>query len=166
MHHSVMEWVAEKTRQHDFTGQSVLEVGSMNVNGSVRELFATAASYTGVDFMAGAGVDVVMNAHELAFPDASFDLVLSTEMLEHDDEFWLSVREMGRVLKPGGLLLLTARGNGFMPHDYPFDYWRFMPASFNKLLAMAGCEVLEVREDWQAGHPGVFGLGRRSQRKC
>lgn len=162
MHHSVMEWVAEKTRQHDFAGQTVLEVGSMNVNGSVRELFPLVASYTGVDFMPGAGVDVVMNAHALAFPDASFDLVLSTEMLEHDDEFWLSIREMGRVLKPRGLLLLTARGNGFMPHDYPFDYWRFMPASFEKLLTMAGCEVLEVREDWQVGHPGVFGLGRKT----
>jgi len=160
-----MEWVAEKTRQFDFTGQAVLEVGSMNVNGSVRDLFAHAGSYTGVDFLAGAGVDVVMNAHELSFADASFDLVLSTEMLEHDDEFWLSVQEMGRVLRPGGILLLTARGNGFMPHDYPFDYWRFMPASFQKLLALAGCEALEVREDWQGGHPGVFGLGRRREVK-
>jgi SAM-dependent methyltransferase len=164
MHHSVMEWVAEKAKQYDFSGRAVLEVGSMNINGSVRELFASAAVYQGIDFMPGAGVDLVMNAHELTFPDASFDLVVSTEMLEHDDEFWLSVREMGRVLRPGGLLLLTARGNGFMPHDYPFDYWRFMPASFNKLLAMAGCEVLEVREDWQVGHPGVFGLGRREER--
>jgi SAM-dependent methyltransferase len=163
MHPSVMEWVGEKTREFDFNGQTILEVGSMNVNGSVRTLFAHASSYTGVDFMPGAGVDLVMNAHALEFPDASFDAVVSTEMLEHDDEFWLSVKEMGRVLRPGGLLLLTARGNGFWPHDYPFDYWRFMPTSFNKLIALAGCDVLEVREDWYPGHPGVFGLGRKPE---
>jgi SAM-dependent methyltransferase len=161
MHDSVMQWVAEKAGQFDFDGRAVLEVGARDVNGSVRPLFAQAASYTGVDFIEGAGVDAVMNAHALAFADASFDAVVSTEMLEHDDEFWLSVKEMGRVLKPGGLLILTARGNGFMPHDYPFDYWRFMPASFSKLLTLAGCEPLEVREDWQGGHPGVFGVGRK-----
>jgi SAM-dependent methyltransferase len=161
MHDSVMQWVGEKARQFDFAGQAVLEVGSMNVNGSVRPHFNSAASYTGVDFLAGDGVDLVMNAHALAFREASFDLVISTEMLEHDDEFWRSAAEMGRVLKPGGLLILTARGNGFMPHDYPYDFWRFMPASFPKIFELAGCDVLEVREDWQGGHPGVFGVGRR-----
>jgi hypothetical protein len=29
------------------------------------------------------------------------------------------------------------------------------------LLEMAGCEVLEIRDDWQPGHPGVFGIGRK-----
>lgn len=108
-----------------------------------------------------AGVDLRMNAHALAFADGSFDAVVSTEMLEHDDEFWRSAAEMGRVLARGGALILTARGNGFMPHEYPHDFWRFMPASFAKLFALAGCEPLEVREDWQPGHPGVFGVGRK-----
>ena len=162
MHDSVLQWVAEKAREFDgFAGQNVLEVGSMNVNGSVRPLFAAAASYTGVDLFGGPGVDLQMNAHALAFADASFDTVVSTEMLEHDDEFWRSASEMGRVLRAGGTLILTARGNGFMPHEYPYDFWRFMPASFHKLFALAACRVLEVREDWQPGHPGVFGVGRK-----
>jgi SAM-dependent methyltransferase len=161
MHDSVMQWVGEKAREFDFAGKKILEVGSRDVNGSVRPFFAHAASYTGVDFLAGAGVDVLGNAHALAFADETFDAVVSTEMLEHDDKFWLSAREMGRVLRTGGILILTARGNGFMPHDYPFDYWRFMPASFRKLFELAGCDALEVREDWQPGHPGVFGVGRK-----
>lgn len=161
MHGSVMEWVAGIGRTHDFAGRDVLEVGSLDVNGSVRPLFASASSYTGIDYRPGHGVDSVMNAHYVGFRDESFDVVISTEMLEHDDEFWLSVREMGRVLKSNGILIVTARGNGFMPHDYPADYWRFMPSSFQKLLGLAGCEVLEIREDWQPGHPGVFGLGRK-----
>ncbi len=104
---------------------------------------------------------MVGDAEALPFADASFDAVVSTEMLEHDDEFWRSLPEMGRVLRPAGVLILTARGNGFMPHEYPYDFWRFMPSAFDKLLALAGCEVLEVREDWQPGHPGLFGLGRK-----
>lgn len=162
MHDSVLQWVAEKARQFDgFAGLSVLEVGSLNVNGSVRPFFASAVGYTGVDLYTGPGVDLQMNAHALAFADASFDVVVSTEMLEHDDEFWRSSAEMGRVLRRGGLLILTARGNGFMPHEYPHDFWRFMPSSFPKLFALAGCETLEVSEDGQPGHPGLFGLGRK-----
>jgi SAM-dependent methyltransferase len=161
MHDSVMQWVYQLTRDIDFAGQTVLEVGSLDVNGSVRPLFANVGSYFGIDFRQGPNVDSVMNAHDMGFQDESFDVVISTEMLEHDDEFWVSVKEIGRVLKKGGIMILTARGNGFMPHDYPYDFWRFMPASFNKLFNLAGCEVLFIREDWQPGHPGVFGLGRK-----
>jgi SAM-dependent methyltransferase len=161
MHQSVIDWVAGITRSHDCFGKSILEVGSLDVNGSVRPLFESAGRYTGIDFRAGPGVDLVMNAHKLAFPDASFDVVISTEMLEHDDEFWISMAEMGRVLKAQGVLIITARGNGFMPHDYPADFWRFMPVSFCKLFSLAGCEPLEITEDWHPGHPGVFGFGKK-----
>src|SRR5690242_14807098 len=121
MHDSVMKWVKQVVSKIDLTGKTVLEVGSYNVNGSVRPLFESAKEYIGVDFRPGPGVDYVMNAHDLNFPihyfkivtDGLFDVVISTEMLEHDSEFWRSLSEMGRVLRPGGYLILTARGNGF-----------------------------------------------------
>jgi SAM-dependent methyltransferase len=159
MHPSVMEWVRQKIREAGVNGKAVLEVGSMNVNGSVRGLFAGAARYVGIDFREGPGVDQVMNAHELGFADSEFHVVVSTEMLEHDDAFWLSMREMGRVLRPGGILIVTARGNGFIPHGYPHDYWRFMPQSIEKLLALASCEVVEAKEDWEARSPRRVRLG-------
>jgi SAM-dependent methyltransferase len=133
----------------------------MDVNGSVRGLFDGVTRYVGIDFREGPGVDRIMDAHHLEFGDSEFDVVISTEMLEHDSAFWLSLQEMGRVLRLGGLLIITARGNGFIPHGYPHDYWRFMPQSVEHLLALAGCEVLEALEDWQPGHPGIFALGRR-----
>jgi SAM-dependent methyltransferase len=168
MHPSVMEWVEKKVQQHDLRKPAlrVLEVGSRDVNGSVRPLFHGVASYTGVDFIEGPGVDLVLDAHRLtsAFPPDSFDVVVSTEMLEHDSEFWTSMAMMGEVLKPGGLLLITARGNGFWIHGYPHDYYRFLPESFNCLLRYAGCDALEVTEDWFPGHTGVFGVGRKLDR--
>jgi SAM-dependent methyltransferase len=119
----------------------------------------------GVDMIEGPGVDVVADAHDLAakFPGRQWDVVVSTEMLEHDDRFWLSLEQIRLMLKPGGILLLTARGNGFWPHGYPYDFYRFMPDSFAVLLKLTGCEVLEVTEDWYPGHPGLFGVGRRTR---
>lgn len=155
MHESVMAYTAEMIPN---PSGRVLEVGSYDENGSVRRLFA-GCQFVGIDMRQGPGVDLVMTSHNIDFPDESFDVVISTEMLEHDPFFWVSMAEMGRVLKPGGLLLITARGNGFKLHAYPDDYWRFMPSSFALLLKLAGCAVLDVREDPQA--PGMFGFGRK-----
>ena len=157
MHESVMGYVAEMVGAYDLKDGNVLEVGSLNENGTPRQFFA--GPYVGVDMRAGRDVDEVMTSHDLRFPDESFDVVISTEMLEHDPFPWVSMAEMGRVLKPGGVLILTARGNGFKLHAYPDDYWRFMPSSFPLLLRLAGCVPLDVREDPQA--PGMFGCGRK-----
>ena len=100
-----------------------------------------------------------MDAHALDFPDDSFDTVVSTEMLEHDSAFWLSLAEMGRVLRPGGSLLLTTRGNGFPRHSHPHDYWRFMDDSVGLLLGLAGCKKVCALPDPR--RPGVFIHGRR-----
>jgi SAM-dependent methyltransferase len=165
MHASVMEWVEQKVRQHALVSpqHDVLEVGSRDINGTVRRLFQGVRQYTGIDAIGGPGVDRVLDAHRLgeAFPENQFDVVVSTEMLEHDSAFWRSVEQMGRVLRPGGFMLLTARGNGFWIHDYPHDYWRFLPDSFRQLFELAGCDSIEIIEDWHPGHPGVFGLGRK-----
>lgn len=160
MHDTCFKWVQSVVKQIDLTGLSVLEVGSYNVNGSVRPLFKEAKNYVGIDNREGPGVDRVMDASLLNFHGPMFDIVISTEMLEHDPAFWISMREMGRVLKPQGHLIITARGNGFPLHDYPGDYWRFMPQSFELLFQIAGCEVLQITPDHKSS-PGVFGWGRK-----
>jgi SAM-dependent methyltransferase len=152
MHDSVMAWVGEQVAEHDLAGRSTLEVGSLDVNGSVRSLFAGA--YVGVDMREGPGVDAVATSDALPFDDAAFSVVVSTEMLEHDPSPWLSLAEMGRVLAPGGHLLLTTRGNGFGEHNEPSDYWRFMPSSRTRLLELAGCQPLAMALDPEV--PGVF----------
>jgi SAM-dependent methyltransferase len=156
-----MLFAEEKIKQYQLQDKKILEVGSLNVNGSVRDLFNGGyAMYIGFDMCAGKGVDVVGNAHNMIFDSEIFDVVISTEMLEHDDKFWFSLSEMGRVLKPNGYLILTARGNGFIKHNHPSDYYRFMPEAFNVLFKLAGCEVLEIVEDTQ--YSGVFGIGQKT----
>jgi SAM-dependent methyltransferase len=70
------------------------------------------------------GAAIVGDAHWLPFSSGSFDLILSTEMLEHTLEPQRIIDEMRRVLKPGGLALLTTRFI-FPLHDVPGDYYRF-----------------------------------------
>ena len=159
MHPSVMDWVDEKVQQYGLRKTKTLEVGSRDYNGTVRRLFAN--NYTGVDMEDGPGVDIVARADTLPFRDESFETVVTTEMLEHDPYFWVSLPEMARVLKPGGYLLLTTRGIGFPYHEFPGDYWRFTGEAIRHLFGHANLETVEITDDPYPDHPGVFGLARK-----
>jgi SAM-dependent methyltransferase len=99
-------------------GRAVLEVGSYDVNGSVRPLVEGMgpASYVGVDITPGPRVDKVLNASELIehLGRETADVVITTEMLEHVRDWRTVVSNLKGVLRPGGLLLVTTRSAGFM----------------------------------------------------
>jgi SAM-dependent methyltransferase len=155
MHQSVREFVS----RYPIKGR-ILEIGSYDVNGSVRDLFPD-TDYLGIDMREGKGVDRVMNGAKLDFDDASFDGVLYLETMEHDKTFWLTLAEISRVLKKGGRLIITARGIGFPLHDYPGDYYRFTKQFFEDL---EGYQDKIVIDDPQ--YSGVFFTGLRDgQRK-
>lgn len=125
-----MNFVSRICTQERISGKRVLEIGSYNVNGSARDVIIPygPCEYVGVDQQEQAGyVDLVLGAEEVAgyFGMESFDVVVSTEMLEHAKDWKGAVESMKSVLKPGGLLVLTARGPGFPIHAYPWDFWRF-----------------------------------------
>jgi SAM-dependent methyltransferase len=151
MTHGVMEYIASCAPL--VGGGDVLEVGSYDMNGSPRYLFADFRSYIGIDLVEGPGVDLTMNCQDLKFPDASFDVVVDAERLEHDTNFFQSYREIFRVLRPGGHVIVTTRSwGGFHPHCLPWDYWRFTDEGLRQLLTVSGFEVLDIRygEHWHA----------------
>lgn len=98
-----------------FTGKKVLEVGSLNINGTVRDFF-TNCDYTGIDVGAGAGVDTVCAGQTYDAPANSFDVVLSAECFEHNPYWEQTFANMYRMLKPYGLLLLTCATTGRPEH--------------------------------------------------
>lgn len=163
MHDSVQRWVAKEVRAWSLDREDVetFEVGSLDVNGSVRGLFR--GPYVGLDLRAGPGVDVVGSSHALPLADAAVDVVVCTEVLEHDPAFWLTLGEIRRVLRSGGHLLLTTRGNGFGEHREPLDLWRFMPQSADRVLELAGCDRIETILDPEV--PGIFVHGQRLSRR-
>lgn len=121
----------------DQANVKVVEIGSRNFNGSLREVAPQQFEYIGVDFSSGDGVDVVLDSpYSLPFDDASIDMVLSSSCLEHSEMFWLVFLEIMRVLKPGGLCYLNTPSNGDF-HRYPVDCWRFYPDSGKALISWA-----------------------------
>jgi SAM-dependent methyltransferase len=69
--------------------------------------------------------------------DASVDIVLATETLEHVPEPPVFLAEARRVLRPGGRIVLTVPFAARW-HYIPHDYWRFTPSSLRNLLEAAG----------------------------
>ena len=143
------EYVEWAVAEHDLNRQplSVLEIGSANVNGTVRDLFLNVRQYVGIDVAPGPGVDLVASSHDLwqTHRPRSVDVVLCLEMLEHDTDPWHTTREIYRVLKEGGVCVASARGNGFGEHNNP-DRWRFMPDGWHDLWAES-FEILDERPD-------------------
>ncbi len=92
----------------------VLDFGSLDVNGNNRFLFFN-YNYTGVDIGEGPNVDVVSRAHEFS-SDILYDVVMSTEMLEHDMHWKESLINMESLLKPNGMMLITCASTGRPEH--------------------------------------------------
>lgn len=137
--------------QPDF---DILEVGSRDINGTSRTLFQPLArNYIGVDLVPGDGVDQIVDACQLSavFDCDQFDMVISTEMLEHCLDWRAAIYQMKTVLKPQGYLLLTTRSPGFGRHNEP-DHWRFTRDHI--LHSFADFDILALVEDDQ--EPGIF----------
>lgn len=91
-----------------------------------------------------AQIDVVSDAKAVPVPDASFDVVICTEVLEHVPEPIVVVRELGRIIAPGGRLVLTAPlGSGIHQEPYHF-YGGYTPYWYRKFLDEAGFESIVV----------------------
>lgn len=88
-------------------------------------------------------MDVFGDGNRMPFRDACFDSVLCTEVLEHLTTPERCLREVGRVLKPGGRLLLTVPFTQPL-HQLPQDYYRFTPGSLEDLAVRAGLEVESI----------------------
>lgn len=115
----------------------IVEIGSQDVNGSLRSVAPSNFAYVGVDFVAGKGVDIILDdPYTLPFENDSVDMIVSSSCFEHSEMFWLVFLEVMRVLKPKGLFYLNVPSNGIF-HRYPVDCWRFYPDSGRALITWA-----------------------------
>src|SRR6266699_5944411 len=166
MHGSVLGFFAYGALQgHEVAGKNVLEVGSLNVNGSVKQMVMSRGpmSYVGVDIVEGDGVDQVVNADNLIdmFGTNSFDVVVCCEMLEHTEDWRTSIANMIGVLRPGGVIVITTRSKGFGYH-HPPDHWRYTQAAMYEVFYDALNLDLPVLMD-DPEFPGVFVKARKPQ---
>lgn len=137
-------WVADQASQIP-DHSKVLDVGAGT--GQYRSLFDHCDYYTH-DF--GQTPDLMDRYIELDYqsdilnipvPTASFDVILCTEVLEHVPEPIEAIREMSRILKKGGKLLLTAPLGAFL-HQEPYHYYGgFTPYWYQKFFAGSGLKI-------------------------
>jgi SAM-dependent methyltransferase len=139
MHDSVMKFLGHHIRRDEISGKRVLEIGSLNINGSPREIIMDygPAVYLGLDEQRGPGVDICMSAdylYTLITPE-SFDFVVSTETLEHAENWRQTINQIKYVLRPGGIVIITCRAPGYKYHEQPHDHWRFTLDDFRSIFS-------------------------------
>ncbi|MFC1790348.1 class I SAM-dependent methyltransferase [Patescibacteria group bacterium] len=149
-------FTVENIKPEEIRGKRVLEVGSFNVNGSLRKFFQSnhPASYLGIDLVKGPGVDLVCPVEKIVseFGQESFDLIIATELLEHIRDWRLVINNLKSVCRSGGIILLTTRSIGFPYHGYPKDFWRYQKEDLKTIFA--DCQILVLKKD--PLEPGVF----------
>jgi SAM-dependent methyltransferase len=130
---------AEAYGKENFT---VVDIGGLNVNGSLREFFESKGmKYICVDIEKHPSVDVVIQpGGKLPFDTGSIDLIVSTSCFEHDPCFWMTFKEMGRILKMGGHVYVNAPTNGYY-HAHPGDNWRFYSDAGQALAYWSGIQM-------------------------
>ena len=142
MHEQAYDWVARQVTAVTTPEPAVLEIGSLDINGSVRPLFPHASHYHGLDLVAGAGVDEVADASTWV-PPRTYDVVVSAEVLEHAPTWRQILTMMWTATAPGGVLLMTCATDPRAPHSAvdgldvrPEEHYENVPA--RALRALVG----------------------------
>lgn len=121
---------------------TVIDLGGLSINGSLRNCFENLGmKFISVDIEEHESVDIVIPPGEkLPFDDMSIDLVISTSTFEHDPCFWLTFKELTRIIKPTGFIYINCPSSG-MVHRFPGDNWRFYPDAGQALAFWSGKQI-------------------------
>jgi hypothetical protein len=138
-----MAWVGQRARVRP--GAAVLEIGSLDINGSIRELFADSGHYHGIDIAEGPGVDEVADAARWT-PPRRYDVVVCAEVLEHAPRWDQILHTAWNAVAPRGALLMTCATDPRAPHS-AIDGHAPRPEEHYKNIAAA--EVQAVVENWE-----------------
>jgi SAM-dependent methyltransferase len=122
--------------------RTIVDLGSQDVNGTLRDHCPPGTHYIGLDMAPAKGVDLVVGAN-LPIADNSIDAIVTSSAFEHDVCFWETFLELLRILRPGGLLYVNAPSNDAF-HRYPLDCWRFYPDAGVALVQWAARRGVEV----------------------
>ncbi len=129
----------------------ILDLGSTEMGACYRPIFDRPGwNYVGADLAPGQNVDIVLK-HPFRWREiasGSVDVLISGQVLEHVEYFWITMLEISRVLKPGGLACIIVPSGG-PEHRYPLDCWRFYPDGMRALANFGRLIVEDVHTQWE-----------------
>ena len=158
--HEKMEWF-KNNYLNTSKKLDILDVGSLDGNGNYNysDIFnETNWTYTGLDFQAGNNVDIVVTDiyNWFEVEDNTYDVVISGQIFEHLEFFWLTMSQIERVLKPGGYLCIIVpsagpRHGGDMPNCYIYheDGLKAMAQYVNLEVMHVSIDKREEAAPWQ-----------------
>ncbi len=166
MRQSVKDYLAKILNRYPIK-EPIYEIGSFRVEGQEEfadlRPFFPGKHYIGCDMRPGLGVDRIEDVRCLKIKSNSIGTILIFDTLEHVENVHQAMREIHRVLKPGGMAILSSVMN-FPIHDYPSDYWRFTPKAFELLLKKF--PIYEVEFDGDPQFPeGIYGFGIKGEKR-
>ena len=95
---------------------NVLEIGSLDVNGNIRNLFDFTNEYTGIDLEKGPNVDLVINGTNIDELNKNFDIIISCECFEHAKDWKLIFEKMCQISKPNSFIVISVASTGRVEH--------------------------------------------------
>jgi hypothetical protein len=141
---NILKWLQTKVAPLVNSDTRLVEIGSLNVNGTPRSVLPT-KNYTGVDRVPGRGVDLVAQAEPFLLAHTwKYDMVVACECYEHDPRWWLTDAAAKSALDYGGLYVVTAPAIGFPFHDYGGDYYRFTEMAFEEVM-FKGYTIIDLQ---------------------
>ncbi len=141
--------------------EPIVEIGGRPAEGQedIGDLRGLCAGkeYITCDIQPGPTVDRVEDVHALTFDDGSVGTVLTFDTLEHVADPIRAVQEIHRVLRPGGAVAMSSVM--FFPiHAHPWDFWRFTPEGFDRLLEPFESRLV-MAQGWDLMPETVLGVG-------
>jgi len=176
MHDNVLNILRSLKHQHDIQGP-VLEIGSININGSAREIFGHLTPYAGIDIVPGTNVDLVVDITAHDFERAQYDAlthdfktIICTEVLEHTPPEYL-IPAMHAFIGSETTMIITCAGPNRKPHSAdgapnvkPGEYYKNVdPLQLSELLYLVddpGVEIVKVSVWSSMDNTDIYALAR------
>lgn len=160
MHLNNRKWLEDckKNYPDSFKECCVLEIGSQNVNGTIRDYFEDTTDYVGVDRERGEGVDIVCDARKTEF-DHQFDTLMIISVFEHDLSWKDTLKHNLQWLKKGGMCFISFGAEGNLQH---MDVWQPVPhkevLDECKKLGLVVVDSFFEEERYGKGDDGIYNI--------
>ncbi len=152
MSENIQYWYKERLEEN----LKVIDLGSYDVNGTLKDIVPEAWEYCGLDRVSGPNVDSVMGAdYIIPFPPSTADLVISSSCFQYVRNPFRLMKSINETVKQKGMIFICAPRNetdgliGLPPEKCPdnkeqFDCWRFLPDGMTALLEDSGFQSLKT----------------------